>query len=116
MRGEQHPARVGAERPTANRRPASRSPVLGWPRLLDVHQAAAYLNVSFWTLREFLNAGSIPIVRLPRPRTSRVMKRRPVGDTVRRLLIDRADLDRLVWEVRFLRVYFSTRASRSAAP
>jgi len=78
------------------------SAVPGWPRLLDVHQAAAYLNVSFWTLREFLNAGSIPTVRLPRPHTARMRKRRPLTDTVRRLLIDRRDLDALVeqWKER----------------
>ncbi len=74
----------------------------GWPRLLDAQQAAAYLNVSFWTLREFINDGSIPTVRLPRPRTLRMRKRQPVSDTVRRLLIDRADLDELVqrWKQR----------------
>jgi hypothetical protein len=52
--------------------------------------------VSFWTLREFINAGDIPTVRLPRPRTERMRKRQPVTDTVRRLLIDRQDLDALV--------------------
>ena len=72
------------------------SPAPGWPRLLDIRQAAAYLNVSFWTLREFINEGSVPTVRLPRPRTPRMRKRKPVSDTVRRLLIDRADLDALV--------------------
>lgn len=83
---------------------ARRSVVPGWPRLLSVEQAAAYLNVSFWTLREFINAGSIPTVRLPRPRTARMLKRGPVSDTVRRLLIDRADLDALVerWKERQL--------------
>ena len=73
-----------------------RSGVLGWPRLLDVNQAAAYLGVSFWTLREMLNAGSVPVVRLPRPQTARAHRTSPLGDTVRRLLIDRHDLDRLV--------------------
>ena len=68
----------------------------GWPRLLDVRQAAAYLNVSPWTLREFINDGSIPTVRLPRPHTVRMRKRGAISDTVRRLLIDRADLDTLV--------------------
>lgn len=79
-----------------------RGPVPGWPPLLNVEQAAAYLNVSFWTLREFINAGSIPTVRLPRPQTQRMRRRQPVTDTVRRLLIDRADLDALVerWKER----------------
>lgn len=77
-------------------RPDRESVALGWPRLLSVDQAAAYLGVSFWTVREFVNDGSIPTVRLPRPRTDRMRKRQPVNDTVRRLLIDRADLDALV--------------------
>jgi hypothetical protein len=72
------------------------SAVPGWPRLLNVEQAAAYLNVSWWTLREFINAGTVPTVRLPRPQTDRMRRRRPVTDTVRRLLIDRQDLDALV--------------------
>jgi hypothetical protein len=84
------------------------SAVPGWPRLLDARQAAAHLNVSFWTLREFINDGSIPTVRLPRPHTPRMRKRESVTDTVRRLLIDRNDLDALVesWKVR------STHATR----
>ncbi len=69
---------------------------LGWPRLLDVHQAAAYLNLSFWTFRELLNAGTVPTVRVPRPQTLRMRERRATSDTLRRLLIDRADLDALV--------------------
>jgi len=78
------------------------SVVPGWPRLLNVEQAAAYLNVSWWTLREFVNDGSIPTVRLPRPQTRRMRQRQPISDTVRRLLIDRADLDALVerWKTR----------------
>lgn len=47
-------------------------------------------------MREFVNAGSIPTVRLPRPQIDRMRRRRPVTDTVRRLLIDRHDLDALV--------------------
>lgn len=72
------------------------SAVHGWPRLLDIHQAAAYLGLSFWTFRELLNAGTIPTVRVPRPQTLRMRERRALSDTVRRLLIDRDDLDALV--------------------
>ena len=80
------------------------SAVHGWPRLLNVEEAARYLGISFWTMREFVNAGSIPTVRLPRPQTDRMRRRRPVNDTVRRLLIDRRDLDALVerWKERQL--------------
>ena len=67
-----------------------------WPRLLSVEQAGQYLGVSVWTIREFINDGSIKAVPLPRPETLRQRERRALGDTVRRLLIDRADLDELV--------------------
>jgi hypothetical protein len=78
------------------------SGVPGWPRLLSIEQAGAYLNVSHWTLREFINAGDVPTVRLPRPQTPRQRKRAHANDTVRRLLIDRLDLDELVqrWKER----------------
>lgn len=55
------------------------------PRLLDVEGAAAYLSVSTWTIRDLESAGELRRVRLPL-----------TGRDVRRLLFDRADLDRLV--------------------
>lgn len=78
------------------------STVPGWPRLLSADQAAAYLGLSFWTFRELLNAGTVPTVRVPRPNTLRMRERRALSDTVRRLLIDRNDLDALVerWKER----------------
>jgi len=56
------------------------------PRLLDVAGAAEYLSVSEWTIRDLDAAGYLPRVRLPLPG----------GKELRRLLYDRADLDRLV--------------------
>jgi excisionase family DNA binding protein len=50
-------------------------------RLCGLHEAAAYLAVSPWTLRELVWAGQLRRVRLPR---------------VRRLLFDRRDLDALI--------------------
>ncbi|MFN8624404.1 MAG: hypothetical protein U0587_00210 [Candidatus Binatia bacterium] len=70
--------------------------VTAWPRLLSVEQAAQYLGISYWTMREFINDSSIKAVPLPRPETLRQRERRALGDTVRRLLIDRYDLDALV--------------------
>jgi hypothetical protein len=70
--------------------------VAAWPRLLSVEQAAQYLGISYWTVREFINDGSIKVVPLPRPETLRQRERRALGDTVRRVLIDRHDLDALV--------------------
>lgn len=52
-------------------------------RLLGVEEAAAYLSLSVWTIREMEWRGDLRRVRLPR---------------IRRLLFDRADLDRLVEE------------------
>ena len=82
-------------------RPA-KSTVPGWPRLLSVDQAAAYLGLSFWTFRELLNAGAVSAVRVPRPNTLRMRERRALSDSIRRLLIDRSDLDALVeqWKER----------------
>lgn len=56
------------------------------PRLLDLHTAAAYLGVSEWTVRDLEAAGTVPRVRIPLPNASEL----------RKLLFDRADLDRLI--------------------
>lgn len=80
--------------PAGGRKPTPTLP--GWPRLLSVDQAAAYLGVSFWTLREFIHDGSIVAVPMPRPQTLRMRERAGLGDTVRRLLVDVRDLDAMV--------------------
>jgi hypothetical protein len=56
------------------------------PRLLDQEGAARYLAVSTWTVRDLEAAGHLPRVRLPLPG----------GRDLRKLLYDRADLDRLI--------------------
>ena len=58
-------------------------------RLLNLGASAAYLSVSYWTMRSWVEAGDVPTVRLPRPRARD-------GRTIRRVLIDRADLDRMI--------------------
>ena len=55
-------------------------------RLLGLHEAAAYLGLSYWSMRDLVNAGTIPRVRLPLTGTR----------DLRRVLVDRADLDRLI--------------------
>lgn len=55
-------------------------------RLLDSEGAAQYLGVSSWTIRDLEASGHLPRVRLPLPG----------GKEVRKLLYDRADLDRLI--------------------
>jgi hypothetical protein len=56
------------------------------PRLLDLEGAAAYLSVSTWTIRDMDAAGVLPRVRVPLAN----------GRDLRKLLFDKADLDRLI--------------------
>lgn len=56
------------------------------PRLLGVDQAAAYLGLSSWTIRDMVSAGTLHPVRL----------QLGTGREIRRLLLDRRDLDALV--------------------
>jgi hypothetical protein len=65
----------------------SRSVDIPTSRLLDLRQAAGYLGVSVWTVRDLEAAGVLPRVLIP------------LGNgysTLRKLLFDRADLDRLI--------------------
>ncbi len=61
------------------------------PRLLNLLNAARYLDVSIWSLREWVALGIVPRIRVPLPNTE---KRR--GGEMRKVLLDRADLDKLV--------------------
>lgn len=56
------------------------------PRLLDLRATAAYLGVSEWTVRDLDAVGVLRRVRVPLPN----------GGELRKLLFDRADLDRLI--------------------
>ncbi|MBI3007564.1 MAG: hypothetical protein HYY53_04605 [candidate division NC10 bacterium] len=56
------------------------------PRLLDLQRTAAYLGVSPWTVRDLEAGGILRRVRVPLPGNGEL----------RKLLFDRADLDRLV--------------------
>ncbi len=56
------------------------------PRLLDLDDTAAYLGVSPWTVRDLEAANTLRRVRIPLPN----------GGELRKLLFDRADLDRLI--------------------
>jgi hypothetical protein len=56
------------------------------PRLLDLETTAAYLGVSPWTVRDLEAAGVLHRVCVPLPG----------GRELRKLLFDRADLDRLI--------------------
>ncbi len=76
------------------------------PRLLDVDAAAAYLGVSRWTVYDLVKSGELPTVKLPSVRVDlgprktgnpksrrRVLARPDFGQPLRKLLLDRADLD-----------------------
>ena len=63
------------------------------PRLLNMRQAAAYLGCSFWTARDYVLQGLIPAVDMPPLRPRPGDRRRK---TLRRVLIDRADLDAFI--------------------
>ncbi len=58
-------------------------------RLIGLKAAAQYLGLSYWTMRDIVLGGTIPIVRIPYPRARD-------GRTVRRVLIDQRDLDALI--------------------
>jgi hypothetical protein len=63
------------------------------PRLLDLNQAAVYLNVSFWTVRDWCLAGHLPTVELPALTARKGDHQRRC---LRRVLVDRQDLDRFI--------------------
>ena len=58
------------------------------PRLLDIEQAATYIGVSGWTLRGLIADGAVPTVQPPSARRT--------GEPMRRVLLDREDLDALI--------------------
>jgi excisionase family DNA binding protein len=61
-------------------------PVVCPPRLLDLAGAAAYLGLSGRTIRELIASGALRRVRIPLP----------TGGTLRKIVLDREDLDRVV--------------------
>ena len=63
-----------------SRRRAERRPS---GRLLDLRAAEVYSGISAWTLRDLIASGDLPAVRPPR---------------LRRVWIDKADLDRAISE------------------
>jgi hypothetical protein len=54
-----------------------------------MRQAAEYLGCSFWTARDYILQGLIPVVNMPPLRAREGDRQR----TIRRVLVDRADLD-----------------------
>ena len=63
------------------------------PRLVNLQQAAKYLGCSFWTIRDYVLQGLIPVVHLPPLRARPGARQR---QALRRVVLDRADLDKFV--------------------
>jgi len=61
--------------------------------MLNMRQAAAYLGCSFWTARDYILQGLIPAVEMPPLRAREGDRQRK---TLRRVLVDRADLDAFI--------------------
>jgi excisionase family DNA binding protein len=81
--------RLRRGRPGRPRKPTAPGPatiVEPARRLLDLEAAAAYLSCSTWTIRDLISSGTLRRVRITLPH----------GVEVRRLLVDRADLDTLI--------------------
>jgi hypothetical protein len=79
------------------------------PRLLTLQQGARYIGVSYWTLRDLVLNGTVPPVRVPsgrvtsgrnhgQKRQTRVLVSGtdPRVRSLRKVLVDRRDLDRLI--------------------
>jgi hypothetical protein len=62
---------------------------------MPLELAGAYMSVSGWVIREWINDGSLPVVAARRPHTASALKHQPQSDNLRRLLVDRRDLDAL---------------------
>ncbi len=56
------------------------------PRLLSLADAALYLALSVWTVRDLEAKGILPRIRIPLPNNGEI----------RKLLFDREDLDRFI--------------------
>ncbi len=56
------------------------------PRVLSLHDAARYLGMSEWTIRDMEHSGLLPRIRVPLPNNGEL----------RKLLFAREDLDRAV--------------------
>jgi predicted site-specific integrase-resolvase len=73
---------------------------VGHPRLMTLRRAAEYMGVSYWLLRDYCLDGTLKPIRLP---GSRLKKNgRLVANSkdhlMRKIMLDREDLDRLIAE------------------
>jgi hypothetical protein len=70
------------------------------PRLLSLKQAAAYVGVSYWLLRDYVIDGTLKPVRLPGSRLKKAGRviANSKDHAIRKIMIDRDDLDNLIRE------------------
>ena len=76
-------------------------PIATWPRLLDIHLAAAYSSVGARTIEDWIHDGLLEPVRMPgstlKDKAGNIIA--PAGRRrIAKILIDRTDLDRLIDE------------------
>jgi hypothetical protein len=64
----------------------TKSRVLGFPRLMDLGTAGIYTGTSYWTVRQAVQRGLIPVVEWPGEDS----------EPIRRVLLDREDVDRFI--------------------
>lgn len=62
---------------------------------MTLELAGRYLSVSPWIIEQWINSGALPLVKATRPHTAKAYRHEPTTDKLRRLLIDRDDLDQL---------------------
>lgn len=79
---------AGSRMNSGQERGALASPAIAplTPRLLDLRAAGLYLSLGERRLRDLVAAGGLPRVRVPLPN----------GGELRKILLDREDLDRLI--------------------
>ncbi len=68
------------------------------PRLMNLHDAADYIGVSYWTMRDYVADGIVPHIILPSSRRRKkggAVVRRAGDLDARRIYVDRANLDAL---------------------
>jgi len=87
--GRGTPCSLGVPRPGIPPRPDTQLA----PRLLNLREAAAYLSCSYWSVRDWCLAGTLPIVALPGLRARQGER---IRTSLRRVLIDRSDLDAFI--------------------
>lgn len=78
-----------AEREPQTGRPERGAQTVPVSPLLNLHEGATYLGLSYWSFRGLVSAGVVPVVRFPAARSRH-------AHALRRVLVARVDLDALI--------------------